>query len=80
MAFNTPPIGHDTSKCRPDRPAVNEMHRGKARAMDKRPKETIANVDDDELKVFVRAPHQELAPGELDRVAGGAGPRIVPEG
>jgi hypothetical protein len=80
MAFNTSPAGQDTNACRPDRPAVSEMHGGKARAMDRRPEETIANVDDGELNVFVRSSPQELDPDELDRVAGGAGPRIDPEG
>jgi hypothetical protein len=47
--------------------------------MDKQSKELIANSDDSELTVFVRE-FQELEPGELDHVAGGAGTCIIPNG
>ena len=47
--------------------------------MDKQSKELIANTDEAELKVFVRA-FQELEPSELDLVAGGVGTCIVPFG
>jgi hypothetical protein len=48
-------------------------------AMDKQSKEPIAPIDESE-KVFVRASSQELEPGEIDRVAGGAGTCIIPQG
>jgi hypothetical protein len=48
--------------------------------MDRQSKEKITNVDEDELKVFVRSSTQELEPGELDRVAGGRRDLIVPWG
>lgn len=47
--------------------------------MDKQSTELIANTDDAELTVFVRA-FQELEPSELDHVAGGAGTCIIPNG
>lgn len=47
--------------------------------MDKQSKEAIANTDDAELKVFVRA-SQELEISELELVAGGIGTCIVPWG
>lgn len=48
--------------------------------MDKKPKETIANSDEDGLKVFVRTEPPELTSADLDVVAGGAGPRWIPDG
>ena len=48
--------------------------------MDRQSKENIVNVDDDELKLFVRSSPRDLAPGELDRVAGGRRDLIVPWG
>jgi hypothetical protein len=48
--------------------------------MDRKSKEPIADLNDDELKVFVRSSPQELELGELDRVAGGGGTCIVPWG
>jgi hypothetical protein len=47
--------------------------------MDRQSREEIANIDD-ELKVFVRSPPQDLEPGALDRVAGGGRSVLVPIG
>ena len=59
-----------------DRPAVRA---GKAIEMDKKPKE-LTHSDEDGLKVFVRTEPRELTPADLDIVAGGAGPRWIPDG
>jgi hypothetical protein len=48
--------------------------------MDKKPKELVANSDEDGLKVFVRTEPRELTSADLDVVAGGAGPRWIPDG
>ena len=60
-----------------NRPAARA---GKAIEMDKKPKETMANSEEDGLKVFVRATPRELTSADLDVVAGGAGPRWIPDG
>ncbi|HEY5711242.1 MAG TPA: hypothetical protein VIT38_05040 [Allosphingosinicella sp.] len=48
--------------------------------MDWQSKDKAARPDDAALKVFVRSSPRELAPGELDRVAGGAKGLWVPDG
>jgi hypothetical protein len=48
--------------------------------MDRQSKEPVSNIDDDELKVLVRSSPEELDSGALDRVAGGAGVIIDPNG
>lgn len=47
--------------------------------MDKKPKEPT-DRDEDGLKVFVRAEPRELTSADLDLIAGGAGPRWIPDG
>ncbi|HEX8224174.1 MAG TPA: hypothetical protein VF605_10190 [Allosphingosinicella sp.] len=47
--------------------------------MDKKPKE-LTHSDEDGLKVFVRTEPRELTSADLDVIAGGAGPRWIPDG
>lgn len=48
--------------------------------MDKQPKESIADTDDQSLKVFVRPGPHELEEDDLDRVAGGVRGHWDPNG
>ena len=61
-------------------PAANVKRLGKVKKMDKGRKESIAAIDDEDLKVFVRSSPQELELAELNLVAGGVGTCIVPNG
>jgi hypothetical protein len=58
----------------------NVARLGKVSTMNKGQKETIATVDDEDLKVFVRSSPEELEASELNLVAGGIGTCIVPNG
>lgn len=79
MAFNTPPIGRDRNECRP-LIGRRQVTLRKEMNMDWQSKDKAARPDDAALKVFVRSSPRELAPGELDRVAGGAKGLWVPDG
>jgi hypothetical protein len=48
--------------------------------MDRQSKEPVANIDEDELKVFVRSSPEELDAGELHLVGGGGRSVLVPIG
>ncbi|HEY5711244.1 MAG TPA: hypothetical protein VIT38_05050 [Allosphingosinicella sp.] len=48
--------------------------------MEKKHKESIATIADEELTLFVRSSPEELEPTELSLVAGGVGTCIVPLG
>jgi hypothetical protein len=62
----------------PDRPAANAL--GKDVTMDWQSNDGAAKAGDDALTVFVRPAPRELEPGEIDRVAGGSGPIMCPNG
>jgi hypothetical protein len=79
MAFNTPPIGQHRNGCRP-RIGRRQMTIGKDVTMDWQAKGKAATADDDPLTLFVRPAQRELESGELDRVAGGNGGMMVPNG
>jgi hypothetical protein len=48
--------------------------------MDRQSKDEIAKIDDEALELFVRSPAEELEAGALQRVAGGNGSCICPNG
>jgi len=53
---------------------------GKDVTMDWQAKDKAATADHDALTLFVRPARRELESGELDRVAGGNGGMMVPNG
>jgi len=48
--------------------------------VDRQSKDRVANEDDEALELFVRSSPRELEPVDLDRVAGGNGGMMVPNG
>ena len=48
--------------------------------MDKQPKETIADTDEEKLEVFVRSAPRELAKDDIELVAGGVRGHWDPNG